>query len=121
MNQVGFTYIDFIPMAEITTANGEILKTTYIDRRPEIGGAPAGGSGATITFTQIIGILLRSQLPTLFFSDLSGAISNSQLPDPILVNAINERTANLGTTVEGVLLRNSVAPELEARARFARR
>jgi hypothetical protein len=63
VNQTGFTYIGFIPMAEIETRNGTFIATTYIDRRPEIGGAPAGGSGATITFPQIIGLILNSQVP----------------------------------------------------------
>ena len=47
VNQVGFTYIGFVPMAEIETKNGEVLKMSYIDRRPEIGAAPAGGGGGS--------------------------------------------------------------------------
>ncbi len=55
------------------------------------------------------------------FDDIEGIIDSIQIPDPLLVNVIQERTANAGTKVEGILHLNSVAPELEARARFARR
>jgi len=62
VNQSGFTYPESIPMAQINARNGSFVERTYIDRRPEIGGAPTGGGGA-ISFDQIIGQLLDSQLP----------------------------------------------------------
>ena len=55
------------------------------------------------------------------FEDIDGLIDSIQIPDPLLVNVIQEQTTNAGTKIEGILHRNSVAPELEARARFARR
>jgi hypothetical protein len=62
VNQSGFTYPEAIPMAEIKARAGKFVETTYIDRRPEIGGAPQGGGG-TISFEQIIGQILDSQVP----------------------------------------------------------
>jgi hypothetical protein len=62
VNQAGFTYLGSIPMAQIEARNGSFVATTYIDRRPEIGGAPSGASGA-ITFPMIIGQILDSQVP----------------------------------------------------------
>ncbi len=62
VNQTGFTYPESIPMAQVNVRNGKIVENTYIDRRPEIGGAPVGG-GATISFDQIVGQILDSQVP----------------------------------------------------------
>ena len=62
VNQTGFTYLQSIPMAEIKARNGSFVANTYIDRRPEIGGAPSGGGGA-LTFPEIIGLILPSQVP----------------------------------------------------------
>ncbi len=62
VNQDKFTYPDAIPMAEIKARNGSFVERTYIDRRPEIGGAPTGG-GAAISFPQIVGQILDSQVP----------------------------------------------------------
>jgi len=57
----GFTYPDWVPMASVKTADGAIRTTTYIDYRPEIGGAPTGGGGA-ITFPMILGQILDGQV-----------------------------------------------------------
>jgi hypothetical protein len=62
VNQTGFIYPEFIPMAQVNARNGKIVENTYIDRRPEIGGAPVGGGGA-ISFEQIIGQISNSQVP----------------------------------------------------------
>jgi len=62
VNQTGFTYPESIPMAQVNARGGKIVENTYIDRRPEIGGAPQGGGG-TIGFDQIIGQILDSQVP----------------------------------------------------------
>ncbi len=62
VNQSGFTYLDHIPMAQIDARNGSFVGTTYIDRRPEIGGAPSSISD-TISFDQIIGQILAGQVP----------------------------------------------------------
>ena len=58
---------------------------------------------------------------TISFDEIEGHLNPGQMPDPIFVNVINERSTGLGTTVEGVLIRDSVIPEVEARARFSRR
>lgn len=58
---------------------------------------------------------------TISFDDIEGHLNPDQMPDPIFVNIINERSTGFGTTVEGVLIRDSVIPEVEARARFSRR
>ena len=62
VNQDKFTYPEFIPMAQINARNGSSVASTYIDRRPEIGGAPQGTTG-TISFAQIVGQILDSQVP----------------------------------------------------------
>jgi hypothetical protein len=62
VNQAGFTYLASIPMAQIEARNGAFVGNTYIDRRPEIGGAPTAGGGA-ISFPEIIGEILDSQVP----------------------------------------------------------
>ena len=49
VNQDKFSYPESIPMAEIKARNGSFVERTYIDRRPEIGGAPTGGGGALAT------------------------------------------------------------------------
>jgi len=121
-NLVGWTYPTAAPIAEVTTKAGNI--TEVIDRRPHDVAGTGGGGGCT-TFMCLLGQILDSQVPlsavkqheaslAIAFAQLTGTIANSQLPDPILVDAINERTAGVGTTVEGVLMRDSQAPELEA-------
>jgi len=62
VNQTGFTYLESIPMAQIAARNGSFVANSYIDRRPEIGGAPTAGGGA-ISFNQIVGQILDSQVP----------------------------------------------------------
>jgi hypothetical protein len=62
VNQSGFTYLESIPMAQINARNGSFVAQTYIDRRPEIGGAPTAAEGA-VTFPEIIGSILDSQVP----------------------------------------------------------
>lgn len=57
-----FTYLEAIPMAQIDARNGAFVPSSYIDRRPEIGGAPTG-AGGQISFPQIIGQILDSQVP----------------------------------------------------------
>jgi hypothetical protein len=89
-NTLGFTYPDWIPMAEVTTRGGEIIEV--IDRRPEIGGAPTGGGGGTITFPMIVGVILDSQVPltavqqwegflSIAFTQLTGQIADAQVPE----------------------------------------
>ncbi len=58
---------------------------------------------------------------TITFQEIDGRVGPGQMPDPIFVNVIKERSADVGTTVEGVLIRDSYIPEVEARARFSRR
>jgi len=62
VNQTGFTYPDWIPMASIRTAGGEIISTSYVDSRPMLFGEP-DGSGGAITFTDIMGFILDGQVP----------------------------------------------------------
>jgi len=62
VNQTGFTYPDWIPMASIRTAGGEIISTSYVDSRPMLFGEP-DGSGGAITFTDIVGFILDGQVP----------------------------------------------------------
>ena len=94
VNQSGFTYLGFIPMAEIKARSGSLVPTSYIDRRPEIGGAPAGTGGGTITFAQIIGVILDPQVPlsavaqweaflSIAFTQLTGVATKAQLPASI--------------------------------------
>ena len=63
VNQSGFTHDGFIPMAEIAARNGSFVGSTYIDRRPEIGGAPVSGGVPGITFPEINGAILANQVP----------------------------------------------------------
>ena len=62
VNQTGFTYLNHVPMAVIAARSGSFAATTYVDRRPEIGGAPSSISD-TISFAQIVGEILASQVP----------------------------------------------------------
>ncbi len=122
-NLVGFTYAGRAPMCIVTTANGEI--TDVLDRRPHDVQGGGGGGGGCVTFPCLAGVILDAQVPlsavkqweaflAIAFTQLTGTIANSQLPDPILVDAINERSAGVGTTVEGVSIRDSQIPEIEA-------
>ncbi len=64
VNQSAFTYDQHIPMAVIKARNGSFVATTYIDSRPEVGGAPnLSDPGDAITFAQILGEILPSQVP----------------------------------------------------------
>ena len=63
VNQAGFTYANHIPMARIDARDGAFVATSYLDSRPEIGGAPQGGGGGAITFPEIAGLILNSQVP----------------------------------------------------------
>ena len=76
VNQTGFTYPESIPMAEIKARNGSFVERTYIDRRPEIGGAPTAGGGAAISFPQIIGQILDSQVPLSAVQQYQFALCN---------------------------------------------
>ena len=92
LNQTGFTYDNHIPMAIIEARNGAFVASTYMDSRPEIGGAPATGGGGQITFSQIIGEILDSQVPLsvvaqhqflllLRFEQLIDTIADDQVPE----------------------------------------
>ncbi len=123
VNQSGFTYINHIPMAEIAARNGAFVVTTYIDRRPEIGGAPVAPGPGVIAFFQILGLILDSQVPpsaviqhqallSIAFTQLTGVATRVQLPPEIAYeDEINVFTA-----------RNTIfdldAPEFEALTRF---
>jgi hypothetical protein len=111
---IGFAYPDWIPMYEVDTLGGAIADVR--DRRPELGTGASAGGGA-VTFSQIIGVILNSQVPlsavaqwqsflSIAMSQLTGVLDSSQLPDPLLVDVINERTADVGVTIEGVLLKD---------------
>ena len=63
VNTEGFTHDGFIPMAQIAARNGAFVGSTYIDSRPEIGGAPVSGGEGAITFPEIVGVILGSQVP----------------------------------------------------------
>jgi len=63
VNTTGFTHDGFIPMAQIGARNGAFVGSTYIDSRPEIGGAPVSGGPGGITFPEILGVILGSQVP----------------------------------------------------------
>ncbi len=76
VNQAGFTYLESIPMAQINARNGSFVATTYIDRRPEIGGAPTAGGGGAISFPQIIGNILDSQVPLSAVQQYQFALCN---------------------------------------------
>ena len=92
VNQSGFTYDLHIPMAQIDARNGVFVASSYIDSRPEIGGAPATGGGGQITFSQIIGQILNSQVPLsavaqhqfdilIRFQQIIDSIADSQVPE----------------------------------------
>jgi hypothetical protein len=92
VNQAGFTYLASIPMAQIDARNGAFVASTYIDRRPEIGGAPSGGGGAAISFPEILGFILDGQVPEsavtqhqaaliLSFTQLFDTIADDQVPE----------------------------------------
>jgi hypothetical protein len=92
VNQSAFTYDLHIPMAIIDARNGAFVGSTYIDSRPEIGGAPQGGGGGQITFNQIIGQILDAQVPLsavaqyqfdlfLSFTQMIDSIADAQVPE----------------------------------------
>ncbi|MDH3291562.1 MAG: hypothetical protein OEO20_11525 [Gemmatimonadota bacterium] len=102
---VGFTYPDWIPMAQVRTRAGEI--SDVLDRRPELGGAPSGSAGL-VTFSQILGTILNVQVPLSAVSQWQAflTILSTQIPEPWTVDTINERTLDAGVTIEGVLLKD---------------
>ncbi len=122
VNQSGFTYDLHIPMAQIDARNGTLVTPTYIDSRPEIGGAPQSGGGGQLTFSQIIGVLLNSQLPaSLVLQYLTRGNLPSQIAYEdeantftllqnfllgITVDTIDESTTDAGVTIEGVLFKD---------------
>lgn len=63
VNQVGFTYPSLLPMAVIRTANGSLLPNTYVDSRLLAVTSGGGGGGGVVTFEQIVGQILASQVP----------------------------------------------------------
>lgn len=92
VNQSGFTYELHIPMAQIVARNGSFVVSSYIDSRPEIGGAPLSGGGGQITFSQIIGQILDAQVPLnviaqhqfqliLTFTQMIDQIADGQVPE----------------------------------------
>ena len=92
VNQSAFSYDGHIPMAQIDARNGSFVATSYIDSRPEIGGAPNLGEGGQVTFPEIIGQILDSQVPLsavqqyqfdLFFrfEQLIDQIADDQVPE----------------------------------------
>ena len=79
-------------MAQIDAKDGAFVGSSYLDRRPEIGGAPAGSGGGTITFAQIVGNIFNSQVPvsavvqhqgalSIAFTQLTGSIADGQVPE----------------------------------------
>lgn len=136
VNQTGFTYDNHIPMAQIDARNGACVQATYIDSRPEIGGAPSTGGAGQITFSQIIGQILDSQVPLsavaqwqfdliIQFTQILGTATRAQLPAlvayedeanvftvlqhfglGIQTDTINEETLDAGVTIEGVLIKD---------------
>jgi hypothetical protein len=120
VNQVGFTHPAQIPMAQVTTQRGQIVDV--LDRRPEIGGAPVGGTGA-IEFSEIAGVILDSQVPLsavqqweefleINASQIVGILDRSNLPPEIAY----EDEAN--TFSELQTIPQLEAPNLEALLRF---
>ena len=120
VNQMDFTYPAQIPMAQVTTQAGQI--TNVIDRRPEIGGAPEGSTGS-ITFPEIVGIILDSQVPLsavkqwesfldINASQIVGIIDRANLPPEIAY----EDEANTFSELQTIPLLE--APNLEALLRF---
>jgi hypothetical protein len=92
VNQAGFTYDLHIPMAQIKARNGALVPSTYIDSRPEVGGAPQSGVGGQTTFAQIIGQILDAQVPltavaqwqfelALSFTQMIDQIADAQVPE----------------------------------------
>ena len=100
VNTSGFTY-GLVPMAVIETAGGRILPRTYIDARPAVGtfgGGGGGGGGGAVSFSDLIGQALDSQIT---------ASSVLQHVQPNLnLNIINEFTPDAGVTIEGVLIKD---------------
>ncbi len=91
VNQAGFTYVGFIPMAQIEAANGGLVPTSYIDRRPDIGGAPSGG-GSSTSFAQLTGQIFDAQVPLsavkqweafldISFAQMTDQIFDAQVPE----------------------------------------
>ncbi len=113
VNQAGFSIgPDKIPMFQVTTLDGEI--DDVLDRRPFVGtlvgegAAPpsggGGGGGAPITFADILGTLLVSQLPA--------GIPRGNLPSTIAY----EDEVNTFTLRQNIA--DLQAPEFECLMRF---
>jgi hypothetical protein len=87
-----FSYPELIPMAQIDARNGAFVANTYVDRRPEIGGAPIGSPGGTISFPEIIGVILNTQVPVGAVTQHQAALilTFPQLIDQILDIQVTE-------------------------------
>ena len=118
-NQTEFTF-ENIPIAEVRTKTGLIELVT--DRRPELG-EPAGGAAVSITFAEIIGVILDSQVPlsavkqhegslAIDFTQLTGVATRAQLPPEIAY----EDEANTFGPLQTIP--QLEAPNLEALLRF---
>lgn len=79
-----------IPMATIRATGGELLERTYVDSRPFAAEA-AGGGGTPVSFNDIVGVILASQVPltvvqqhqfslAIRFTQLLGQIADAQVP-----------------------------------------
>jgi len=119
-NTIEFGHPDFIPMAEVRTRAGEIVD--IIDCRPMLGD-PTGSSGTTITFPEIVGVILDSQVPLsavkqweafldINASQLVGIVDRSNLPPEIAY----EDEANTFDQLQTIP--QLEAPNIEALLRF---
>lgn len=90
-NIIGWTYVGFAPMAEVTTRAGEIVNV--LDRRPhDTEGGGGGGGGGCVTFPCLAGVILDAQVPltavkqheaflAIAFTQLTGSIADGQVPE----------------------------------------
>ncbi len=119
-NTTAFSHPDAIPMAEVRTRDGEIIDV--FDCRPELG-APSGSVGTTITFPEIVGVILDGQVPlsavkqweallAIDFTQLTGVATRAQLPSEIAY----EDEANTFSEVQTIP--ELEAPNIEALLRF---
>jgi hypothetical protein len=108
-----FTYLAHVPMAQIEARNGAFVPSTYIDRRPEIGGAPSGGGGGSITFAQIVGVIGDNQVPVSAVTQHQAALilSFTQLFDTIADNQVPESAVTQHEAALSILFSQIVGAE----------
>ena len=79
VNAAGFTPATHIPMATITTKDGQLLARTYVDSRPASPVATGGGGGGCAEFLCLAGQIQDGQVPATAVLQYNGLLDHGPL------------------------------------------